>query len=118
MALRWIARPYQGRPFGSTMRISGTFCRLEQFGGPKERPQTHGVARESVRSTLLPIHHADRDSALQTGRSERLDGLDRGPAGRHHVLDQADPLPWLESALQPVLGAVLLRLLADDQERQ
>ena len=40
------------------------------------------------------------------------------PAGGDDVLDEADALALLVDPLEPVGGAVLLRLLADDQERQ
>ena len=76
------------------------------------------MTRQFVAAALLPIDHADGRFARQTGLAERLDGVQRGPAGGDHVLEQADPLALLEDAFEPVGGAVLLRRLADEQERQ
>ena len=100
------------------MRFCGTFCRSEQLGRPKQRPQPDAEARERVRPALLAVDHADRRAALETGLPQGLDASTARPAGGDDVLDEADALARLEDALEPVGRAVLLRLLADDQERQ
>src|SRR5215211_8237514 len=74
------------------------------------------MARQSVRSTLLAIDHADRRSALETCLTQRLDGVDRGSARCHHVLDQAYALPRFERAFEAVRSSIALRFLAHDQE--
>src|SRR6266498_5269715 len=112
------ARPYQVYAFGSTMRFCGTFCPVQELGGPKERPQTHSGPRERVRSAFLPVDHADGRSDPQAGLAERFDSLHSGTARGDHVLDQADELAFLKEALEPVPRPVVLRLLAHDQERQ
>src|SRR5829696_4735866 len=91
---------------------------LEQLSCPKKGPQAHPDTRELVGSALLPVDHTDRCAALQAGLAKRLDGRDCGASGGHDILDEAHPLASLEGALDAVGGAVVLRLLADDQERQ
>src|SRR5436190_13779855 len=100
------------------MRLSGTFWPLGDLGEPEERLQAHADARESVGSALLAVDHADGVADLDPGLAERLDRLDRSPAGGDDVLDEAGQLALLEGAFEPVPGAVRLRLLADDQERE
>ena len=84
----------------------------------EDRPHSHRETRESVDSALLAVDDADRISALETGRAERLDGLRGGASGGDDVLDQAHALAGLEGAFEPVAGAVVLLGLADDQERE
>src|SRR5438132_14294228 len=100
------------------MRICGDKRCIDELGGPKEGPETHRIARESVRSALLPVDDADRCSALETGLAERPYGLDRGASGGDDVLDETRYGAGLEDALEPVLRAVALGLLAHDHERQ
>src|SRR6476659_10722746 len=76
------------------------------------------MARQLVDAALLAVDDADRVGYTQSGVSERLDRLDRGPARGDDVLDQADALALLVHALQLLRRPVLLRGLADDQERQ
>jgi hypothetical protein len=76
------------------------------------------VACQSVDAALLAVDHADRRTADEPGLPERLYRLPGRTAGGDDVLDQADALPRLEHALEPVPGAVLLGLLAHDQERE
>src|SRR5215469_2466394 len=111
-------RPYQLRVCGSTMRFCGDFLALEQLSCPKKGPQTDRVARESVRPALLPVDHTDGRTDDESGLADRRDRLDERTSGGHDVLDQADELALLEGALEPVRGAVRLRLVADHHERQ
>jgi hypothetical protein len=98
------------------MRFCGSFRALGQLSCPEEGPQADAVARKLVHSALLAIDHADRGSTLETGLAERRDRGQRCAAGGDDVLDQADPLAGDEGAFEPVPRAVVLRLLADDQE--
>ena len=94
------------------------FCGACELGGEEQRPQAHAGGGERVGSALLAVDHADGVPHLETGLAQGLDRRDRGAAGGDHVLDEADQLARLEDALEAVGGAVLLRLLADDQEGQ
>src|ERR671933_1447303 len=98
------------------MRICGNKRGFEELGGPKEGPQPHRVPRERVDSALLAIDNADRRPADETRLAQGLDGPDRGAAGGDDVLDEAGERAGFEDALEPVLGAVALRLVADDHE--
>src|SRR6478672_9754224 len=100
------------------MRLLRAFCSTCDSAGCIQRPHSHGETRESVDSALLPVDHADRISALETGRAEGLDGLPGRPSGGDNVLDQADAVAHLEPTLEPVVGAVALLRLPDDQERE
>lgn len=100
------------------MRFCCTFLRGEELSCPKERPEAHRAACESVRAALLAVDDADSGAAFETRLAQRLDGRDRRAAGGHDVLDEAHPGAFRIGALEPVSGAVVLRLLADDQEGQ
>src|SRR5919198_3014058 len=99
------------------MRLCGTFLGWGKLGGPKQRPEPDGMAREGVRSTLLAVDNADRRPALEAGLAERVNGLHDFAARGHDVLDEADGFARLEHALDPVSRPVLLRVLANDEER-
>src|SRR5213596_2846619 len=92
------------------MRFCGGFLRRQQLSCPKKRHQTSTAAGQSVGSALLAVDDTDRDPALQTGFTEHLEGLDRGPGGGDDILQEAHALAGLEDALDPVCGPVLLRL--------
>src|SRR5438876_6664580 len=98
------------------MRFCGGFLRGEQVSCPKKGYQTGPTARESVRSALLAIDHADRDPALETGLSEGVERLHGRAAGRDDVLDEAYALARFERPFQAIRRPVLLRLVADDRE--
>src|SRR5437588_10720506 len=100
------------------MRLHCHFFRREQVFCAKERPETHGSACERVASALLAIDDTDRRAALEPRLAEGFDGFHSGAAGGNNVLDQAHALAGFEDALEAVSGAVPLRLLADDQERE
>ena len=73
-------------------------------------------AREGVRTTLLPIDHADGRPAGQAGLAKSPDSLDRGASAGDHILDQTDLLTLRKLAFEAARGALLLLLLADDQK--
>ena len=98
------------------MRICGDKRRLHELGDAKERPQAHRMSRERVHPALLAVDHAHRRAAYETGLAQGFHGGDRGAAGGDDVLDEAGQRARLEDALEPVLGAVALGLLADDHE--
>src|SRR5919108_4077011 len=100
------------------MRISGDKLSIEELGGPEERPQADGLARERVHAPLLAVDDADRGPAPQARLAERVDGLRSGSARRDDVLDEACCRARLEDALEAVLRAVVLGFLADDDERE
>ena len=100
------------------MRFCGGFLALEQVSCPEKGSQTHGVARKSVGSALLPVDHTDGRADDETGLTDRRDRLDERSARGHDVLDQAHELAFLERALEPIRGAVGLRLVADHDERE
>src|SRR6187200_52507 len=93
-------------------------CKSYQLRGPKQWPQSDPDTGERVHPALLAIDDADRRPAGQPGLAERLDRGHRGAARGDHVLGEADAFAFLEDAFEAVAGAVLLGLLADDQERQ
>src|SRR3954453_14878105 len=97
------------------MRLCGSF---QQLRGTNERPEADAVARELVDAAVLAIDHADRDRDAQSLVAQRLDRRERRAARRGDVLDEAPRLALLEYALDPVRRPVLLRVLADDHERQ
>jgi hypothetical protein len=100
------------------MRLCGAFRGPEQVSCPEERPEAHGVTRESIRPALLPVDDADSRLHHEARSAERLDRIEQRAAGRDDVLDEADALTLLVRALDALRGAVFLRLLADDDERQ
>src|SRR5688500_3316952 len=99
------------------MRFCGGFRRFDELCCPKQRNQPGRAAGESVGSTLLAVDNADDRPALQTGLPERPESRRGGAAGGDDVLDQADELTRLERPFEPVARPVVLRLLADDDER-
>src|SRR5690242_19504287 len=111
-------RPYQLRVCGSTMRFCGGFLPLQQVFYPEERTEPDGVARESVRPTLLAVDHTDCRTDDETCFANRLDRLDERSARGHDVLDEAHGLARLEGAFDAVRGSVLLRGIADHEERE
>src|SRR3954469_25827714 len=100
------------------MRVCGTFPCREDFRRRKQTAQTYSLSSQLLLAALLAIDDADRCLAHESGRTERLDGGQKGPAGRHNVLDETDPLPLGEDAFDLLGGGVVLRRLADEQERQ
>ena len=106
------------KPFRLNHAFCGGFLRRQQLSCPKKRHKTGSAARQSVGSALLAVEHADRDSALQAGFADGIEGLDDGSAGGDDVLYEAHALPRLEDAFEAVRRAVLLRRLAHDQERE
>src|ERR671925_2352908 len=100
------------------MRFCGGFLGRNQLACPKKRAETDAVARQFVASAFPAIADADRRAALGAGSAKRLNGLDRGPARRDDVLDEADPLARLEGSLDAVARPVLLGRLAHDHERE
>ena len=105
------------RPYGSTPQPCGYF-RVRAALPPKERPEPDGLPRERVRAALLAVDDADRRVHDEARLAQRLDRLEQGAAGGDDVLDEADALALLVRALDPFRGAVLLRRLAHDEERQ
>ena len=97
------------------MRICGHFYEL---GGPEEGPEANGVARELVDAAFFAVDDADRGGYTQSGLANGLHGVDQRAAGGDDVLDQAYGLAFLVHSFEPVRGAVVLRGLAHDQERQ
>src|SRR5437588_8539642 len=100
------------------MRLLRDFYSVGDLDRAKEGPHPDGDTRESVGSALLAIDDGDGVPALQTGCAQGADSRDRGAPGGDHVLHQADAFARFEGTLEPVVRAVPLRLLADDQERQ
>src|SRR2546421_9448207 len=100
------------------MRLLLAFCSTCDVVRREQRPHSHRETRESVDSALLPVDHADRISALQTGLAQRLDGLGGSAPGGDDVLDQTDTIAILERALETVVCAVALAGLSDDQKRE
>src|SRR5688572_8478679 len=100
------------------MRFCGGFLGRKPLSCPKKGHETGSTARQSVGSALLAIDHADRDSALQAGLAKGVERLDGGSARGDDVLDEADSLARLVGSFEAVCRPVVLRLLADDQERQ
>ena len=101
------------------MRFCGSFSEAsEHVGRTKQRPQAHAEPREGVGAALLAVDDADRRSSTR----------DRPPHGARPPRRPRRPIvttsstrqtrsPGSNVALEPVRGAVLLRLSAHDQER-
>src|ERR671935_528280 len=98
------------------MRICGDKGGLEKLRGAKERPQSYRVPREGVGAPLLAVDDADGDPALQALLAQRLDRSHRRASGGDDVLHETGERAGLEGALQALLGAVALGLLAHDDE--
>ena len=76
------------------------------------------MTRERIRSALFAVDDAHGRVHDETDVAQRVDRVEQRAAGRDDVLDEADALALLVRALETVRRAVLLRLLANDQERQ
>src|SRR5690348_10196919 len=87
-------------------------------GCERQGTEAHRGAGERIRAALLPVDHADRCGDREAGIAKSLDSLEGRAACGHHVLDEADDLAGLERTLDPVAGAVRLRLVAHDHERE
>src|SRR3954454_16173410 len=111
-------RPYQLGVCRSTMRFCGGFLPRHQVSCPEKGAETDRVARESVGPALLPIDHTNGGADDEPGLTESRDRLHERSAGGHDVLHQTHELALLEGAFEPVRGAVGLRLVTDDHERQ
>src|SRR3954451_19673678 len=105
-----------GATGSSTLTLLFALC--EQLARTKERPQAHGMSREGVGAALLAIDDADGRVHDEACAAQHLQRVEEGAAGRHDVLDEADAFAVLVRPLEAVGGAVLLRLLAHDHERQ
>src|SRR3954451_13163807 len=82
--------------------------------GGEEAPEADGVPRELVHAPLLAVDDADRLRANEAGFAEGLDRRDGRAARRHDVLHEAHLLAGFEHAFEAIVGAVALRVLADD----
>src|SRR5436190_22567262 len=100
------------------MRFCCAFWPLGDFGEPEERLEPHAESRESVGSALLAVDHADGVADPDPGLAERLDRLDRSPAGGDDVLDEAGQAAPLQGPPEPVHGAVRLPPLPGREERE
>src|SRR5262249_42073953 len=98
--------------------LTPLFPACEQLPGAKERTKSDRVARERVCSALLAVDDAHRGRHDEPRMTQRLDRLEQRAPGGDDVLDEADALAVLVRPLEPVAGAVLLRLLAHDEKRQ
>src|SRR5579862_134301 len=102
----------------STMRFCGAFRLRQKLSCPEDGPKTHRTPGQGVRAALFAVDDTDRRLHPEAGIAQGLDRVEERAAGGDDVLDEAHELALLERAFQPVAGAVLLRLLADDEERQ
>src|SRR3954454_19999382 len=100
------------------MRVCGTFSCCEDFRSRKQPAQTYSLPGQLFLAALLAIDDADRRFADEADLSQPLDGGDQGASGGHDVLDETDRLPLLEDAFDALARRVVLRSLADEQERQ
>src|SRR5205823_4278833 len=98
------------------MRVCSTLSGSENLRGRKQRPQPDGVPRELVDAALLAVDNAHGGAADETRLAERLDRRDESAARGHDVLHDAHLVARLELPLEPLGGAVALRLLADEEE--
>src|SRR5437588_7249089 len=103
---------------GSTMRFCGTFWGVLDLARTENRAKLHRLPGQSLHPALLAVDHTDRRVHDETGVANRRNGVEERPAGGDHVLDEADELAVLVSAFEAIRGAVLLRRLAHDHERQ
>src|SRR5512146_1996043 len=71
-----------------------------------------------VDAPLFTVHNAYGVADDEARVAQRLHRVEQRAAARDDVLDDADRLARLEDALDPVRGPVVLRGLADEQERQ
>src|SRR5262245_63139424 len=99
------------------MRLFGIASR-DDFRRTEQRVQAHAETRKGVDTALFPVDDADGRATFQRSLPYRSDGIYGCTARSDHVFDQNDTISRLVGALQQVGGAVLLRLRADDQERE
>ena len=99
------------------MLFSGGFSQLQQLARPKERPEAHPEAGESVRAALLPIDHTDGVSDHEPLRTDGRHCLRERAAGGDDVLEEAHQLARTERAFDPLCRAVFLGFTAHDDER-
>src|SRR6266511_768381 len=100
------------------MRFCGCFWLGHDVLGTKKRLKAYRMTGQSVGSPLLPIDLADRRPHGQARLPECLNRLEQGTAGGNDVLDEAHALAFLVRPFDAIRGAVILRSLADDQERK
>src|SRR5439155_18854223 len=100
------------------MRVWSTLSGSENLRGGKQRPQPDRVPCELVHAALLAVDHAHRSATDEAHLAERSDRREEGPAGGHDVLHDTHLLARTELPLEPLGGAVVLHLLADEEEPQ
>src|SRR5579862_2817398 len=102
----------------STMRFCGAFEALEELPRAEDRTEPDGPPREGVRAPFLAVDDAHGGVHDEARGAQRVDGIEQRAARGDDVLDEAEALAVVVRSFDPVAGSVLLRLLADDDERQ
>src|SRR5918996_1825674 len=100
----------------ATMRVCGYFLGLCDLAGTENRHELDTLTGEGVDPALFPVDHAHGNPALETALAKRFHRGHGGAAAGDDILDQADLLPLPVDAFEAPVGAVPLRLLADDEE--
>src|SRR5690606_7790469 len=85
---------------------------------PREQRGEGGLSLHRLASALQPIDETERAQYVEASEARALDRAQRGSSGRDHVLEDHDRGALGElRALDPLVGAVALRLLAHDECR-
>src|SRR5205814_2485138 len=114
---RSVARAGTTLP-GWELRLNDAIAVREQLAGAEDRPQPDGLPCERVGAALLAVDDAHRCVHDEAHGTQGFDRIEQGAARRDDVFDEADALALVVRALDALASAVLLRLLADDHERQ
>src|SRR5438128_606387 len=128
-----IARP------GSTLTITPSVTWTSTWRGPSGVQTVPPFRRRSVKfqvlsseqwrvrdagladvffAALSAVQHHDQVDHLEPGVAQRLHRAERVATRRDDVLDHGDALAWGETAFELLCGAVTLRLLTHEQQRE
>src|SRR5205823_5900117 len=84
----------------------------------EERRVRDAFLADVVFAALTAVQHHDKMNHIEARVAQHLDRAERVAAGRDHVLDHCDALARRDASLDLLRGAVALRLLADEEQRQ
>src|SRR5256885_2031112 len=84
----------------------------------EERGVRNAGLADVLLAALSAIQHHDEVDHIEACIAQRLHRAQRIAAGRNDVLDDGDPFAVGEAAFELFAGAVTLRLLAHEQQRQ
>src|SRR5579859_368689 len=100
------------------MRFCGAFHPGQELSGPENGEKPYRFPCERLVSALFAVDDADGGGDDEARGAQRVDRCEQRAARGDDVLDEAHGLAGFVGPFEPLAGAVLLRLLADDEERQ